>query len=414
MRKTLAWILAAGCVVGSYATDARVAIMGRDDAFYRDVHNVFKNPASIGFYPNVAYGSYGVYIPRANEVGSTSGITRFNRDPDKPFFGAIVSNRPEEGGKTVSFGAVFNRYDRMKNYILPIYPEVLSAILPDTAHTIDIKPPLGKVDLMGSMTTAGGMTIGLGAYFAHQKITDEKNNVDYQSGIYKGTFGLVAPVAEDMDFEASVNYGLLTAKGLYSVGNTNNIDTLGLTIADRDWFGSIDLRLFSGVPALNATFVPQASFQMVNLHDGETRLIDVNAGLGLNLNIDRGFFFAGIQGLYSDYNWVNSSDLAEQSIGGRVSFGVERNLVWDWFVIRVGGQKILKYATQGKNVGQWIENPESDASDQDLVGLGFGLNIENRLRIDVVAAEDIVYTFTNLFSGPQHHLFKRVSATYSF
>jgi hypothetical protein len=62
----------------------------------------------------------------------------------------------------------------------------------------------------------------------------------------------------------------------------------------------------------------------------------------------------------------------------------------------------------------WEENIPADGSDNDLVSLGFGLNVENRLRIDFVAAEDIAYTLTNLFSGPQHHLFTRVSATYSF
>ena len=88
---------------------------------------------------------------------------------------------------------------------------------------------------------------------------------------------------------------------------------------------------------------------------------------------------------------------------------------------RVGGQKQLLYVTEGANKGYLEENPTFTKpkssiidSDNDLVGLGFGINVENRLRIDFVAAEDLAYTFTNLFSAPQHHLFNRVSATYSF
>ena len=34
MNKSLMWMLAAGCVAGSFATDARIVSMGRHDAFY--------------------------------------------------------------------------------------------------------------------------------------------------------------------------------------------------------------------------------------------------------------------------------------------------------------------------------------------------------------------------------------------
>jgi hypothetical protein len=46
--------------------------------------------------------------------------------------------------------------------------------------------------------------------------------------------------------------------------------------------------------------------------------------------------------------------------------------------------------------GSWYENPPSDGSDNDLVSLGFGLNVENRLRVDFVAAEDIPYTLLRI------------------
>ena len=48
------------------------------------------------------------------------------------------------------------------------------------------------------------------------------------------------------------------------------------------------------------------------------------------------------------------------------------------------------------------------------VMLGWGLNIENRLKVDVVMAENMFYTFTNLISGSSHHLTNRITATYSF
>ncbi|KMQ52678.1 hypothetical protein CHISP_0447 [Chitinispirillum alkaliphilum] len=412
MGKVLALMLAAGCVISSYATDARVVVMGRDDAFYRDEVSIFTNPATVNLYPNMVYGSFGVYQQR--EGDRSSALNRFNRDAERPFFGAIISNRftEQDEASLISFAAVFNRHDRMLDYITPVKTfdangnvasTHMPVAFPDNSSNVNLESPVGRVDLIGSYTLRNGVSIGAGLYLAHQRVT-ENNNIDFESGVYKGTLGILSPVGPGLELEASVNAGLLTGIG--------TIDDNELTIADRDWFIRGDLRSFASVPAINGAVVPQASFNLVNLQDGETRLIDFAAGLGLNMNIDRGFFFAGLQGLYTRNDWHEFD--SEESYGARVSFGVERNLVWDWFVLRVGGQKVVRYATNGPNSGRWIENPEADGSDEDLVGLGFGVNIEDRFRVDFVAAEDLAYTFTNLFSGPQHHLFKRVSATYRF
>jgi hypothetical protein len=48
------------------------------------------------------------------------------------------------------------------------------------------------------------------------------------------------------------------------------------------------------------------------------------------------------------------------------------------------------------------------------VGFGIGINVEEKLKVDATLAEDILYTFGNLFSGPTHHVISRISATYSF
>jgi hypothetical protein len=61
MKKMLMWTLAAGCCVSSFATDARVITMGRQDAFFMDEASIYRNPANINIYPNMVYGSYGYY-----------------------------------------------------------------------------------------------------------------------------------------------------------------------------------------------------------------------------------------------------------------------------------------------------------------------------------------------------------------
>ena len=45
---------------------------------------------------------------------------------------------------------------------------------------------------------------------------------------------------------------------------------------------------------------------------------------------------------------------------------------------------------------------------------GIGINVEEKLKVDATLAEDILYTFGNLLSGPSHHVISRISATYSF
>ncbi|MFW6245420.1 MAG: hypothetical protein ACOC36_05995, partial [Fibrobacterota bacterium] len=309
---------------------------------------------------------------------------RTNTDPVDPFFGAFVSQKlsDQEKGPMVSFGAVFNRRDPM-----------LSLLMEESAALLE---PVGKVDLVFGYNLGNGIALGLGGYGATQRVVDN-SDVTAQTSVYKGTAGLNWDLGQGLSFEASANGGMLRAK--------DSVET----VSDGDYFFRGDLRFFSAVPSINGAFVPQATLQFVNI--GRRSLMDVDGGIGLNINIDRGFFFTGLEGLYSQ---EDETDNSIQSIGARVSFGIERNIIWDWFLIRVGGQKEIRYETEGPDKGRWIENAPSDGSDGDLVGLGFGINIDNKFRADFVAAEDIAYTFTNLISGPQHHLFSRVSATYNF
>jgi hypothetical protein len=110
-----------------------------------------------------------------------------------------------------------------------------------------------------------------------------------------------------------------------------------------------------------------------------------------------------------------------------ITFGIERNIWWDWFVIRVGGQKKILYTDCDVNSKNsytdsrygickddgtfFTTNPLADGSNEDHVGFGFGINIEERLKIDVTVAEDLL--FRNPFQG-EGRIFSRLDATYSF
>jgi len=178
--------------------------------------------------------------------------------------------------------------------------------------------------------------------------------------------------------------------------------------------------------------------------------LDAGLGMGVDAAFDRGFFWLGLKGFYNNQragsNWkkndnetiftdVGEGDLwGEGSIprlwqvGGTISFGIEKNIWWDWFVLRVGGQKTIAYAnyTAGgqansilcpSNTGcrgngnYFITNAISDGTGDDNVGFGIGINVEEKLKIDATVAEDVV--FRNPFQG-EGRLISRISATYSF
>ncbi|MDR2578792.1 MAG: hypothetical protein LBC70_08325 [Chitinispirillales bacterium] len=404
--RALALVLAAGFAVGSYATDARVAVMGRQNTpwFFRDEVTVFTNPADMSLYPNMLYGSFG-WMANEDWEGR-SAIWYENTSPRDPFFGALFSHRlsGEDGGPMLSIGAFMNRRDPMLNRIMTA-GGVRQVMRPDNFGfdvVSNLEEPLGKFDFMVGYDMGNGVSIGAGVYTAVQ--TKKSNgNIDSQTEFYKGSFGLNWNIEQGLDLEAAVNFGAINAS--FTPSGAEKV-----IVSDGEYALRGDVRFFSAVPAINGSFVPQVSLEYLRLNEQD--MIDLNGGVGVNMNIDRGFFWAGLQGVYTQ---VNGGSDDEQSIGARVSFGIERNIVWDWFLVRVGGSKEFRHVSKGDGTtSEWRENVPSDGSDGDLVGLGFGVNIDNRLRIDFVVSEALPYTFTNLLSGGEHHLFNRVSATYRF
>lgn len=386
MRKTLIFILAAGCIIGSNATDARVASMGKHDAFFMDETSVFRNPANINIYPNMVYGSYGEF----QESDSGSSLK-------DPFFGSIISfslNETDDAGQypMLSIGAVVNRYDEMLDYVTMGNTDYI-------AGTDTLVSPVGKVDLLIGYVLKNGVMLGGGAYIASQSV--EKDNEISETKIYKGNLGLNWPVAKTMDLELSLGLGTITAVDKNS------------KIADKDYFGRVEARMFSALAGINGDFVPRARVDIFSIEKRNEIKVDIAAGLGVNINIDKGFFWSGLEFLYGQKD--SDEEEAMQDVGGKISFGIERNIIWDWFVIRVGGQKSILINTIGSDEKRMTENPAFDETNEDLVGLGFGINIENRLRIDFLTSEIFPYTFSNLISsGQQKYLFSKVSATYSF
>jgi hypothetical protein len=409
MKRVIIWVMAAGFIASCFATDARILTMGRHDDFFMDDYSIFRNPANINYYPNMLMGSMGVFLQKN---GDTSSTKRINNDPQNPYGGTILSyslNQSTEGGNQyplLSVGAIFNRYDYMLDYINPKSDLFVSQF---GANKYFLEDPVGKIDLIVGYAFPNGGMIGAGGYFAFQ--SEKERGIDYNSNLFKGNIGVNWPVAKAMNLEASIDISSLDGQGVI---DSTDRDGGALTIADGDISVKGDVRLFSALNSLNGDFVPHLSIERIKLFKGKYKFTDVAGGLGINVNIDKGFFWAAVEGLYESKEVNFTKDTITSGVGGRISAGLERNVIWDWWVWRIGINKKVVYVSNGDENGHWTQNTEADASDNDFFAFGWGLNIDNRFKVDAVIAEDVFYTWTNLISGTMHHLTNRITATYSF
>ena len=424
--------------VGSaFATFARVESMGKNTTYIMDDVSIFDNPANANLYSNYLIGGFGAYTDNDMTAGG-------NRDPQHPTFGGIFSvsfgddNNPDP---KFTIGGLFGRVNTDLAMYLPDYVQTGSdsyVPVPETVTNFD--------GFLGG-TFSSGDAWGLHVYIAHQ----DGGDLDEQSGTYQPNSkayasivqadgGLNVQTSSGTSYEAS--FGL--ARIQYGPDRHNFFD-------DGDFTFLAKARGFFTLEALDGELVPALSMKLAQapgIDDKRTQ-----AGMGINVAMDRGFFWLGLDFIWNQMKahdwfyeisreggevvregWVYDSRNEDDphwdkrtDMGGKISFGIERNIWWDWFVIRVGGQKAILYTDCNVNSKNkydadhygickddgtfFTTNPLADGSADDHVGFGFGINIEEKLKIDVTVAEDLL--FRNPFQG-EGRIFSRLDATYSF
>ncbi|MEN9353778.1 MAG: hypothetical protein RL318_1103 [Fibrobacterota bacterium] len=404
--------LAAFAVAGtslSYATYSRVESMGKHDTYFMDDISVWTNPANINIYPNYLMGDLGRMVSSGKPApGEMDALARYNKDPSSPWFGAVFAKslgdeKSPNRYPQIAIGGAFNRDDEMLKYL-------------DAGNRFKITTdslPL-KMDGMLGFTASNGIMLGVKGYGAG-------NSVD-QDGVLKSSWftrfilGANIPLAQGADLE--VSGGITNFDYTHKVKDVDSLAVAGLK-SDIGFDGRV--RAFFSIPAISGEVVPAASFMSIKPLGRE--ITDVKAGCGVNVSLDRGFFWIGAD--YIHHNEVNKLALDSKvgnyeltGNGARVSFGIERNIWTDWLVLRVGGQKYMmsneNKTEKGGVRSDWSTNPIGDGTENDHVGFGIGLNIEDKLKIDATMGEDLVFTGGNLLGGPVDHVFSRISATYSF
>jgi len=413
--------------VGSaFATFARVESMGKNTTYIMDDVSIFDNAANANLYSNYLIGGFGAYTEQVSAGG--------NMDPKHPTFGGIFAisfgddNNPDP---KFTIGGLFGRINTELAMYLPTYVqegENAYYKVPETVTNFD--------GFLGG-TFAGGDAWGLHIYIGHQDGGDIDESGTYQpdkeahASIVQADGGLNIQTSGGTSYEAA--FGL--ARVQYGPGHYEFFENGDFTFLAK-------ARAFFTLEAIDGELVPAASMKLAQAPGIDDKR--AQAGLGINVAMDRGFFWMGADFIWNQtkahdyyYNtskqaWVYDSRYEDDrqwdkrsDIGGKISFGIERNIWYDWFVIRVGGQKSILYtecevAENSKHKGNGIckddgsfftTNPLADGSNDDHVGFGFGINIEEKLKIDVTVAEDLL--FRNPFQG-EGRIFSRLDATYSF
>lgn len=410
--------LAAFAVAGtslSYATYSRVESMGKHDTYFMDDISVWTNPANMNIYPNYLMGDLGQMNAKyQQEVGaqlgssnsSWSALSRYNHDPVSPWFGAVFAKslgdeKSPNRYPQIAIGGAFNRDDELLAYL-------------DDGKSFakaGDSMPL-KMDGMLGFTASNGMMFGFKVYGAGGEKVDSAGTKG--SWFTRYTLGMNIPLDKGVDLEVS---GGLNSYD-YTYTTNKNGDMLSGLQSDLGF--DVRGRAFISLPAISGELVPAASFVSVNPLGREIK--DFKVGSGVNVSMDRGFFWVGADYVYHNelnkMTTLGDGHFDSTSNGARVSFGIERNVWTDWLVLRVGGQKNFFHSeNKTDNAGtrkSWNTNPVNTGSEGDHVGFGIGLNIEDKLKVDATMGEDFVFTGGALLSGPVDHIFSRISATYSF
>jgi hypothetical protein len=413
--------------VGSaFATFARIESMGKNTTYIMDDVSIFDNPANINLYPNYLIGGFGAYT---QDVAAGT-----NQDPMHPDFGGIFSislgdeNNPDP---RLSIGGLFGRINEDLARFLP--DRVVGENVRDTSK---VPETVTNFDGFLGGTLSNGDAWGLHIYIAHQDGGYETPSGVYQvdenayASIVQADAGLNMQFGGNIDFE----FSFALARIQFGPDHKNFFD-------DGDFSFLAKSRAFFTLEAIDGELVPAVSAKFISAPGIDNTHAQV--GTGINVALDRGFFWLGVDFVWdqtkahdwtynyktgvSVYNSQDNDDPAwdkRREIGGMISFGIERNIWWDWFVIRVGGQKSILYTDcnqNDKNAGKsgicvddgnfFSTNPLANGTADDHVGFGFGINIEEKLKIDVTVAEDLL--FRNPFQG-EGRLFSRLDATYSF
>ncbi len=421
MKKFFTMLFVLAITVGSaFATEARIEGMGKNDRYMLDEVSMFTNPGSFLLYPNILTGSLGNYTK-----------VNWDRNLTDQWFGGWLTI------DNIVVGAVLNRKDPLEKYLIDRkdlkYTQELSAplyvmwngdtvtssgtsdskymwagkshirdTLDEVTLNTEIPTPVGDVDVFLGYNLG---KIGVGArFFVARQESLYNGDRKSASGIIKGNVGLVMKL-DEKDF-VDVSFSLANITYFSKIASGHGIPDLETGTKAF----SANARAFLTTPYFKGQIVPSVKFEQTMV--ANDTISYVSPGVGYQREIEGGLFWAGLDYGYEkniDVEAGVSNEVVTQS--GNFSFGIEKQIAWPWFTLRVGGTKSIAREKDTSAV-QNVTNSDNDRSVGDVVGAGFSFQVGENLTFDVTANERI--PFTNPLNGSIATLATKICATYAF
>jgi hypothetical protein len=406
------------------ATNARVESMGKNPTFFLDDATIFQNPANATLYSSALYGELGYYT----QADVTPVKRGSNKDAWTPFFGGLFDFHMDSlmPNPKITVGGIVGRNDKELKRLIPKFVVA-------SGDTVAIPGTVADVDGFLAATTLDGSAIGAHVYVALQDGMGDNGRIQGNAHTSVLSMDLGSNFIVFGESTAEVTLGL--ARLQYGPERRTFLDPGLFSLWSRG-------RMFIEMDSFQGQFVPAylvQSMEVPGFREDHYRL-----SLGYNVVITRGLFWVGLDG-FRTRSWASSLELdskgdlvytvpgsrdtppedTDDKWGGTLSFGIERNVLTNWFVVRAGGQKSVAYgkcrnksgskalcSVKGGGDGHyWTTNPGGDGTLDDYLGLGVGINVEGKLRIDATISEDIFYRTP--FQGGGRWI-SRISALYSF
>ncbi len=435
MKKTfiILFALMIVSVAGTYATESRIESMGKTDRFMLDEMAMFSNPAYFVVYPNILTGSLGKYVEQ-DWPYSLSG----------QWFGAWTTINK------VAVGAAFNRHDPLQEFLMSrrslsykrdygqmmfvIYDSLWNRDTVAAADTTDslyviggrrfivdslrydiaeatVPAPVGEAEVFLGYNL-GNMGVGIHVFrVAQDSLVNESRKA--ASGILRGDLGFLMKLSEKDFVDAAFTYARLT---YYNADAVQALDEAQNTIG-------LSARAFLSVTQVGGQVVPSFKFSQTSVVNDT--ILSVSPGMGYAREIEGGSFWSGLEYEYgrdrsTSYSLDDNEDVVTEEdtlTSNKItfSFGIEKQIAWPWFTLRVGGRKTVSYNEQSSDGEAYVSkstNTDNDRSADDVIGAGVSLKVGDRLRFDVSGNERLPYS--NIFNGTLESIATRISATYAF
>ncbi|MEW6042343.1 MAG: hypothetical protein AB1633_12565 [Elusimicrobiota bacterium] len=399
----------------SFATLARIESMGKNRSFLKDDISAFDNPAYILEFPNLLLGSLG----QVDKNTLTGGITQ----SEQWFGGWIGLGIMKE--HHIGLGIAINHSNDFlkevfKGYSLSGTGNIQSLNFTPACTTKKIVlEPIAETDIF-AVYNIEDFKFGFHVFMCDNY--DSRDNEIF-TRLVKTDIGAMYHINNKVSVEAAFGFGYLNTRYIWRL-----VPSQDTTYSFRDttvykeenplsifFYG----RGFIQLPQ-KSKIIPLLKLKKVNGLDGYSANVS-GCGVGIEKELHRGLVWTGVEYLFSkstfkDYGTsisvLRKNELFSDNI--QCSFGIEKQMIWEWFMLRVGATKTFAFEKLDKERNNKMETIQRTFNENsDVVGWGIALIPNQALQFDITASEEFPYT--GVFNGSNNGIIvTRISATYKF